>query len=66
MNNFFERYRIEPRCEYVLKSRSWLVVYDKKQETYVKETGSKTKYRRFKNSDEINQWYEKEIVNVGI
>lgn len=50
VDDFFSRYRIEPRSGYHSVSNTWLVVFDKKTGTYLMDG---IKYRVFRNSDEI-------------
>lgn len=49
---FFQRFRIEPRRTYKDSKETWLVVYDRVMQGYIKKPGSKA-YKRFDNSDDI-------------
>lgn len=48
-----EKYIIEPRCDYCIGGRCWLVAKNKATGEYVMDG---KKYRRFKNSLEIEKW----------
>lgn len=53
LDQFFERFRIEPRSAYAKYTDRWLVVFDKHKGAYLLEPGSSKKYMTFKDSDEI-------------
>lgn len=63
LRKFLERYRLEPRGDTASK---WMVIYDKKNNTYVKDTKSKSKraYLKFNDTDEVLDFfkeYNKEV-----
>lgn len=63
LRKFLERYRLEPRGDTAGK---WMVIYDKKNNTYVKDTKSKSKraYLKFNDTDEVLDFfkeYNKEV-----
>lgn len=59
MEELLKRYTIEPRGGGMYSYKCWLVLYDNESQNYIKEPGKKG-YKRFKDSNEIIKWYEKE------
>ena len=51
MMDVYKRYRLEPRGEYKRSSNSYLVAFDKKIETYVRQTDNPRRYMRFPHSE---------------
>ena len=58
IESFCKRYRIEPRGEAGggWGCKSYLVVYDKNAQDYVRAEGSKRAYARFSDSNEVFNW----------
>lgn len=58
LRKFLERYRIEPRGDTASK---WMVIYDKKNNTYIKDTDSKSKraYLKFNDTDDMLDFFKK-------
>ena len=57
------KYVIEPRSvsRGGYSSRCWLVVKNKETDRYVTEDGSSREYKKFRNSDEIKEYFETHV-----
>lgn len=59
MDNIFKRFLIEPRSGGKYSYSCWLVVYDRETEKYIKDEGSRLKYKTFDDSDEVFKYLKK-------
>lgn len=60
MDGILEHYRIEPRTNYE-GNKKWLVAYDKKTNDYVRDPDNPRKYLTFGNSDNVLDFFKKDI-----